>query len=73
MIVLVTLTVGMVIWVVGWAFGFKSFDVFLLTALMVVMAAGVRIALPFVNHRLGRGRAGGDEMGPPTAPGSAPG
>jgi len=73
MIVLVTLTIGLVIWVVGWAFGFKSFDVFLLTALMVVMAAGVRIALPFVNQRLGRERTGGDEMGPPTAPGSAPG
>ncbi len=73
MIVLVTLTVGLVIWVLGWSFGFKSFDVFLLTTLMVVTAAGVRIALPFVNQRLGRTGRGGDQRGPPTAPGSAPG
>jgi len=72
MIVLVTLVVGLVIWVVGWAFGFKSFDVFLLTTLMVVTAAGVRIALPFVNQRLGRKQVGGDQVGPPSAPGSSP-
>ena len=42
-IVLVTLTVGLVIWVAGWAFGLKAFDVFMLTTLMVVTAAAVRI------------------------------
>lgn len=74
MIVLVTLTVGLVLWVVGWAFGYKPFDVFLLTTAMVVAAATVRIARPFVNQRLGRDeRAGGDQIGPPTAPGSSPG
>ncbi|MDQ3647885.1 MAG: hypothetical protein M3433_04785 [Actinomycetota bacterium] len=72
MIVLVTLTVGLVIWVVGWAFGFKSFDVFMLTTLMVVSAAGLRIALPFVNQRLGRTGEPADQRGPPTAPGSVP-
>lgn len=70
MIVLVTLTVGLVIWVVGWAFGYNSFDVFMLTALIVLVAATVRIMLPFVNQRLGRERASGDLVGPPTAPGS---
>jgi len=72
MIVLVTLVVGLVIWVTGWAFGFKSFDVFLLTTFMVVIAAAVRIMLPFVNQRLGRERASGDLLGPPAAPGSSP-
>lgn len=72
MIVLVTLTVGLVLWVVGWAFGFKSFDVFMLTTLMVATAAGLRIALPFVNQRLGRTGEGGHQRGPPTAPGSLP-
>ena len=72
MIVLITFTVGMVIWVVGWAFGFNSFDVFLVTALMVLVAASVRLALPFVNQRLGRERVGGgDQLGPPAAPGSS--
>lgn len=71
MIVLVTLTVGMVVWVVGWAFGYHSFDVFIVTSLMVLVAATVRIMRPFVDQRLGRERAGGDQLGPPTAPGSS--
>jgi len=70
-IVLVTLTVGLVIWVAGWAFGLKAFDVFMLTTLMVVTAAAVRIILPHLNHFLGReNTSSGDPMGPPTAPGS---
>lgn len=72
MIVLVTLTVGMIIWVLGWSFGFKSFDVFMLSTLMVVTAATVRIARPFIDRRLGRPGAAGDQRGPPTAPGSTP-
>ena len=71
MIVLVTLTVGLVIWVAGWAFGAKAFDMFLLTTLMVVTAAAVRIIIPHLNQRLGRHRVDpGDQLGPPTAPGS---
>ena len=46
MIVLVTLTVGLVFWVTAWAFGFKAFDGFLIAALFTVMAAAVRIATP---------------------------
>ena len=38
-IVLVTLTVGLVWWIVAWAFGIKAFDAFLLTVVMVVIAA----------------------------------
>jgi hypothetical protein len=73
MIVLVTLTVGLVIWVAGWAFGAKAFDVFLLTTLMVVTAAAIRIIVPHLNHFLGRSRVEpGDRLGPPTAPGTEP-
>ena len=71
MIVLITFTVGLVIWVAGWAFGLKAFAVFLLTVLMVVAAAAVRITLPYLNQWLGRDRAdAGDRLGPPAAPGS---
>jgi hypothetical protein len=55
MAVLVALTVGLVWWVVAWAFGLKSFDAFLLTILIVVSAAAYVIARPFVDHLLGRG------------------
>jgi len=46
MIVLVTLTVGLVLWIVAWAFGIKAFDAFLFTSFITVVAAGWRIARP---------------------------
>ena len=54
MIVLVTFTIGMVFWVVAWAFGMKGFDAFLVPALLTFVAAGVRLAQPHV-HRLLKG------------------
>ena len=50
--VLVAFTVGLVIWIVLWALGVKSFDAFLITALLVVSAATARIAEPFIRERL---------------------
>jgi hypothetical protein len=50
MIVLVTLTTGLVIWVVAWAFGIKAFDAFLFTSMITLMAAGVRIAKPHLDR-----------------------
>ncbi len=55
MIVLVTMTVGLVIWITGWALGIKSFDAFLFGALLTLMAAAVQIALPHVNRLMRRG------------------
>lgn len=52
MMVLVTLLVGLVFWIAGWALGIKAFDAFMVTILLVVMAAGVRAALPYVRERL---------------------
>jgi cytochrome c oxidase assembly factor CtaG len=52
--VLVTFTVGLIWWVVAWSFDVKAFDAFMLTLLMVVIAAAYTIAKPFVNKLLGR-------------------
>ena len=60
MIVLVTLTAGLVIWVVAWALGIKAFDAFLFTSIITFMAAGAQIAKPYVDRIL---------KGPPPAPG----
>lgn len=60
MIVLVTLTVGLVIWVTAWAFGIKAFDAFLFTAIIAFVAAAVQIALPFLRQIV---------HGPPASPG----
>jgi len=51
--VLVSLTVGLVIWVVLWALGgAKPFDAFLIPVFLVVTAAAVHIAKPYVERLL---------------------
>ena len=45
---LLTLIAGLVVWIVGWAVGVKSFDAFLFTILLVALAGAVRLALPFL-------------------------
>ena len=57
MSVLVALTVGLVWWITAWAFGVKAFDAFLVTALLVVGAATVRIVKPFLDQLMGRDTA----------------
>ena len=54
MSVLVALTVGLVFWIVAWAFGIKAFDAFLVTLLLVISAAAARAISPFVKQLLGR-------------------
>jgi hypothetical protein len=63
MAVLVALTVGLVWWIVAWAFGIKAFDAFLLTAALVVGAAAWQIMKPFVHQALGREVAEPEEQG----------
>jgi len=53
--ILVAFTIGMVWWVCAWALGVKSFDAFMLTALIVVVAAAWYVARPYVQSFLGRG------------------
>lgn len=50
--VLVALTVGLVAWIVLWALGVKSFDAFLIPVFLVVGAAAMRIAQPYVEKLL---------------------
>ena len=41
-------TLGLCLWVVLWALGAKAFDAFLLTILIVMMAAIARIFSPYL-------------------------
>jgi len=45
---LLTTIAGLVVWIVLWALGVKSFDAFMITVLMVVIAATARIFAPFL-------------------------
>jgi hypothetical protein len=45
---LLTLIAGLVVWIVLWAIGVKSFDAFLITVAMVLVAATVRIISPYL-------------------------
>jgi len=53
--VLLTLIAGLVVWIVLWAIGAKSFDAFLITLLMLVIAAATRLVVPHLpgNRRDG--------------------
>jgi hypothetical protein len=39
-------TAGFVVWIVLWSIGVKSFDAFMLTMLIIILAAGTRMLLP---------------------------
>ena len=53
--VLLTTIAGLVIWIVLWALGVKSFDAFMITTLMLVIAAAAHIVAP---HLPGSSRSG---------------
>ena len=44
--VLLTLIAGLVVWIVLWAIGAKSFDAFLITIVMLIVAAAAHIIWP---------------------------
>jgi hypothetical protein len=52
--VLLTAIVGLVVWVVLWAIGVKSFDAFLITILMVLIAAMAHMLAPYLPGRRSR-------------------
>ena len=54
MAILIALTIGLVWWITAWSLGIKSFDAFMLTALIVVVAAAWYVAKPFIQSFLGR-------------------
>ncbi len=51
---LIALTVGLILWIVGWTFGIKSIDAFFVVILLLLVALTVRVAGPFVRRQLGR-------------------
>ena len=55
MVILVALTIGLVWWVSAWALGIKSFDAFMVMALIVVLAAGWYVMRPYVQAYIRRG------------------
>ena len=54
-----SLITGLVIWIIGWAIGIKSFDAFLITILIVLVAASGRILAIFLPSR----QSSDDELG----------
>jgi hypothetical protein len=48
MLLLLTTIAGLVIWIVLWAIGVKSFDAFLITLLMVLLAATWKLVAPYL-------------------------
>ena len=44
--VILTLIAGLVVWIVLWAIGAKSFDAFLITIVMLIVAAAAHIIWP---------------------------
>ena len=49
--VLLTLIAGLVVWVVLWALGAKGFDAFMITVLMLVIAAAGYMLAPHLPGR----------------------
>ena len=43
-----TLIAGLVVWIVLWSIGVKGFDAFLVTLVMLIVAATVHIVMPFL-------------------------
>jgi hypothetical protein len=45
---LLTTIAGLVVWIVTWAVGFKSFDGFLIAMAFALLAAAARMLVPFL-------------------------
>jgi hypothetical protein len=46
-----TVTGGMAIWIVFWALGAKSFDAFMITAVVILLGAVARLLVPYLPGR----------------------
>ena len=44
----VVTTIGLVVWLVMWALGIKALDAFMITVLLVLLGATMRIIAPFL-------------------------
>jgi hypothetical protein len=45
---LLTLTFGLILWIVLWALGAKGFDALMITMLLVLIAATARLITPYL-------------------------
>jgi hypothetical protein len=43
-----TVTLGLVVWIVLWSVGAKSFDAFMITTVIIVLGATARMLVPFL-------------------------
>ena len=48
MVIVVATTIVLMIWIVLWAIGAKAFDAFMITVLIALVAATVRMLLPYL-------------------------
>ena len=48
---IVSTTVGLVLWIILWAIGVKAIDAFLLTTVIILLAAGARVLVPHLPGR----------------------
>jgi hypothetical protein len=46
--VILTVTAGLIVWIVLWAIGAKGFDSFMITCVFLLLAGAARILLPFL-------------------------
>ena len=59
MTLLLALIAGLVLWLVLWAIDVKSFDAFLLTILIVLVAGAMRVVTPLISRRRDADEPGG--------------
>ncbi len=45
------ITLGLAAWIVLWAIGWNSFDAFMITALVITLAATAKILAPYLPNR----------------------
>lgn len=46
--IVVAATAGLIVWIVMWSLGAKAFDGFMITTVIVLLAATVKIVIPFL-------------------------
>jgi hypothetical protein len=44
-------TFGLIVWVVLWAIGWKSIDAFMITTVIIMLAATAKILAPYLPNR----------------------
>lgn len=47
----VAATLGLVVWIILWAIGWKSIDAFMITTLIIMLGATARLLAPYLPTR----------------------